>query len=42
MNIINEPFSNNLILTNYPSNYGIIGQSDNFRKNSTGSRIKKK
>ena len=37
-----EPFSNNLILTNFPTNYTGIGQSDNFRQNLMGSRIKKK
>ena len=37
-----EPFSNNLIMTNFPTNYAGIGQSDNFRQNLMGSRIKKK
>ena len=38
----NEPFSNTLIMSNFPSNYGGIGQSGNFRQNLMGSRIKKK
>ena len=38
----NEPFSNTLIMSNFPSNYGEISQSGNFRQNLMGSRIKKK
>ncbi len=38
----NEPFSNTLIMSNFPSNYGESGQSGNFRQNLMGSRIKKK
>lgn len=38
----NEPFSNTLIMSNYPSNYNNIGQSGDFRQNLMGSRIKKK
>ena len=36
----NEPFSNTLIMNNFPSNYGNIGQSGDFRQNLMGSRIK--
>ena len=38
----NEPFSNTLIMSNFPSNYNNIGQSGDFRQNLMGSRIKKK
>ena len=38
----NEPFSNTLIMSNFPSNYGGIGQSGNFRQNLMTDRIKKK
>ena len=38
----NEPFSNTLIMSNFPSNYSNIGQSSDFRQNLMGSRIKKK
>ena len=37
----NEPFSNTLIMNNFPSNYNNIGQSNNFRQNLMGGRIKK-
>ena len=37
----NEPFSNTLIMSNFPSNYNNIGQSSNFRQNLMGGRIKK-
>ena len=36
-----EPFSNSLIMSNYPSNYSGIGNGDDFRKNLMGERIKK-
>ena len=38
----NEPFSNTLIMNNFPSNYNSVGQSGNFRQNLMGSIIKKK
>ena len=38
----NEPFSNTLIMNNFPSNYNNVGQSGNFRQNLMGSIIKKK
>ena len=37
----NEPFSNTLIMNNFPSNYNNSGSSD-FRQNLMGGRIKKK
>ena len=37
-----EPFSNTLIMSNFPTNYNNIGQSGNFRQNLMGQRIKKK
>ena len=36
-----EPFSNSLIMNNYPSNYRDIRSGDDFRKNLMGERIKK-
>ena len=38
----NEPFSNSVIMSNFPSNYNNIGQSNDFRKNLMGGLIKKK
>ena len=38
----NEPFSNSIIMSNFPSNYNNIGQSNDFRKNLMGGVIKKK
>ena len=38
----NEPFSNSVIISNFPSNYNNIGQSNDFRKNLMGGLIKKK
>ena len=37
----NEPFSNTLIMNNFPSNYNNSGSGD-FRQNLMGGRIKKK
>ena len=36
----NEPFSSTTIMSNFPSSYGNIGQSGDFRQNLMGSRIK--
>ena len=36
----NEPFSNTLIMNNFPSSYGNIGHSGDFRQNLMESRIK--
>ena len=38
----NEPFSNSVIMSNFPSNCNNIGQSNDFRKNLMGGLIKKK
>ena len=42
INSINEPFSNNLIMSNFPSNYSSIGLSGDFGQNVMGSKNKKK